>query len=340
MESNVLLMRSARVDRETYFSMASSMLRRLTALYPNNQLAVVSTPRNRAEFRCLEILIDSDGVELQKVASKVDSVEMVCRNDVMSLGILVRPIEGAVEGNVFQVDIISQKLEGFDFREQYHNHDGLGDLLGHIAVAAGLHLGPDGLYYRMMNDTDNTVFREICLTHDYDEALAFMGYDPERYRRGFNDENDLYEYVTKSPFFHKTQLKEVYGAHDRGLRHSGRAVFQRLLRWLESHRYVDTNAKPVPAFWQQRLMEFFPGFTNDLAKAKHDLKMLKSIAGKYNEEVVRKVTGVSGDAVRKVMQGFQAGFASPNAFTRFIMSSPDEVLASALREYMTSGAMV
>src|SRR5690606_38413900 len=94
---------------------------------------------------------------------------------------------------VFQVDLISIPPESFDFARRYFRFSDLGNLIGRIARSTDTVLKHDGLYFQYRDG--DLLYREILLTRDFDAALRYLGFEPDRYHDGFEDLDDVFEYV-------------------------------------------------------------------------------------------------------------------------------------------------
>lgn len=54
------------------------------------------------------------------------------------------------------------------------------------------------------NELDRAILKtSIIVTKDFDKALKFLGFDVERFKQGFNNMNEVFEFVASSTFFNK-----------------------------------------------------------------------------------------------------------------------------------------
>jgi hypothetical protein len=100
------------------------------------------------------------------------------------------------------------------------------------------------------------MFREILLTREYEAALFFLGYDPERFREGFENLEDIFKYVAGSRYFNRDIfLLENRNAQSR-IRDRKRPTYTKFLTWCEDRpnlpgREVDLAGAPrraLPCF--------------------------------------------------------------------------------------------
>lgn len=142
-----------------------------------------------------------------------------------------------------QVDYIKSNILDFEFSKNFFAFNDLGNLIGRIAAQAGFSFGFDGLkrkiyvnnrgniindlYAKVItqqfvnndeipvtslvenarlfkNELDRAILKtSIIVTKDFDKALKFLGFDVERFKQGFNNMNEVFEFVASSTFFNK-----------------------------------------------------------------------------------------------------------------------------------------
>ena len=102
------------------------------------------------------------------------------------------------EQSGFQIDFINTPLEYFESTAFYYGAE-LGNFFGRIAHKMGFKLGERGLLAPVK--LDNYQLEEIEITRNPTEILEFLGYDIEKYRKGFDALDDIFEFVESSSYF-------------------------------------------------------------------------------------------------------------------------------------------
>jgi hypothetical protein len=329
MGGNALSHISVRLTQKNYQRTATECVGKLRALYPNGRVDDIPSYRAKADFGDLDILVADENFDPEIAAAALDPTEVVRNGPTTSLGIRVRPEVPHLDGNVFQVDLVSSPPEAYDYALAYFSFNDLGNLVGRTAHRAGLAHCHDGLYY-YVRDGDYK-FRNICLTQDYDTALAFLGYDPARFHAGFDTLTDIFEYVAGSAFFNRDIFLLENRNYQSRIRDRKRKTYTEFLKWCE--------ARPdLPAFqypddksgWLPRIAEHFPHFALEHAQALSDLAKQRAVKGRFNGQYVGALTGLAGKELGILMKHVKESFGSPEALHDFVLAASDAELAERI----------
>ena len=193
-----------RLDRADFLRVSETVTKALLAAIPGARVSVIPAYGSKADFGDLDVLVTTEHVQaagggdfLQKLARETfHATDLFKNGNVLSFD--YRATANQTEPG-FQVDVIIMPESFFDYALFYYSYNDLGNLIGRTAHKAGLTHGHAGLWF-YMRDKDY-LFRSILLTRDHPTALSFLGYDPERFAQGFEQLEDLFEYVAGSEFF-------------------------------------------------------------------------------------------------------------------------------------------
>lgn len=338
MGGNALSYTSVRLTKKNYERMAADCVAKLRALYPGKRIEALGSYRSKADFGDCDILVEGgEPYDPHVAAAALDAVEVVRNGPVTSVGIVVRPEVPEKDGNVFQVDLIKMESEAFDFAMGYFGHGDTGNLLGRLYHSCGLALRHDGLFY-YVRDGDYK-FREILLTRKFEEALPFMGYDPAVFAKGFDTQEDVYNYVASSPYFNPAIfLLENRNAKSR-VRDRKRAMYMQFLKYCEAHPELTAFEYPKDkAAWLPRIAEFFPGFQAKYDQAVADLARQRELKARFNGDFVSKLTGLQGKELGGLMKRFKESFETPEAMHEFILDNDETALAARVKAVLAESA--
>lgn len=325
MGGNALSMQSVRLTKSNYDCLASDVLAALKALYPNNRVSVIKAYREKADFGDLDVLVESTGYDPFVAAKALNATEVVRNGPVTSIGVVVRPELGAVDGNVFQVDLVSQDSAGFEYADAYFSFNDLGNLVGRTAHKMGVTHCHDGLYY-YFRDGDH-LFRKICLTRDHDTALRFLGYEPSVFHAGFDDLESIFKYVTGSAYFNRDIFLLENRNYASRIRDRKRKTYTSFLAWCEARPDLPAYAYPESkAEWLPSIMAFFPEFKTEYARAEADLAELRDVKRRFNGELVSAWTGLQGKELGAVMRHFREGFPESKALNAYVLTTSEAAL--------------
>lgn len=333
MGGNALSHKSVRLTKHDFERMAEVCVSRLQALYPDGRVVAIEAYRSKESHGDLDVLLTAEGYNPQVAAEALGAVEVVRNGPVTSVGLLVNPEVSEREGNLFQVDLMFIDAPSFDYAKNYYAFNDLGNLVGRTAHAAGLAHKHNGLWY-FVRDGDYK-FREVLLTRDYEEALAFLGYSVERYKQGFENLDELFEYVAGSTFFNRAIfLLENRNAKSR-VRDRKRKTYMEFLKFCEERPDLPAFEYPESkSAWVPRIAEHFPHFQGELDQALADLAVLRQVKAKFNGEWVSQLTGLEGKELGGLMQRFKESFDSVQDLRTFVLENSPEVLEARVRQVL------
>ncbi|KAJ3486669.1 hypothetical protein NLI96_g4085 [Meripilus lineatus] len=81
----------------------------------------------------------------------------------------------------------------------FHSYGDLGMILGLMARAVGLSLGPSGLKLAKPLSTHPAI--TFFLSSSFEEIMAFFGLSLETWKQGFGSQREIFDWVSTSPYF-------------------------------------------------------------------------------------------------------------------------------------------
>lgn len=189
----------------------------------------------------------------------------------------------------FQFDLIKAREDSFKFHYNYLSYNDLGNLIGRVAAAFGFKFAHDGLYIlawyshkgeersvaRVKEDGKTNehaqIRREHLLISDFDKALEFLGFDPKRFGQGFEDIDEILDFVANSKYFCKDFFLFENRNHDQRQRDSKRPTY------LKALEYFDTlsggrSRNEVKKEFKQMLAKEYPQIFNIKREMRKDCK--------------------------------------------------------------------
>lgn len=97
----------------------------------------------------------------------------------------------------FQVDIIPIKEDKWEIAQTYYSYDPLGNIMGKTFHKFGLSYGWDGLHYKYRNFR-GTNSENILISTDPRKIFDFGGYDYDRYLKGFETIEEIFDFAINS----------------------------------------------------------------------------------------------------------------------------------------------
>lgn len=334
MGGNALSCKSVRLTRNNYQALAADCVAKLKALYPSSRVTDIVAYRSKPDFGDLDVALDAENYDPFEAAEALNAVEVVRNGPVTSIGVKVRPDLSELDGNVFQVDLIKLGASEYEFALAYFGHNDTGNLAGRIAKSLNTSLRHDGLYfYHRSGANGDYKFREILLTRDYAKALAFLGYDPDRFAKGFDSLEDIFQFIVSTQFFNR----EIFLLENRNytarVRDRKRKTYCDFLKWCEATPGLVAYDFPSDkSAWLPRIVEHFPLFEADYAKSLADLAEQQTVKAKFNGEWVSQITGLQGKELGQVMKRLKESFESPEALRTFVLGHSPKAIEARVRQ--------
>ena len=225
----------------------------------------------------------------------------------------------------FQVDLILTPAAEFDITLAYFSFNDLGNLIGRTAHKMGFTYGHRGLIYPYRDG--NHLFRTLDVSSDLDAALTFLGYAPERFRKGFEDLPEIFDYVTGSAYFNPAIYLLENRNHAARVRDRKRKTYMGFLEHLRQRDDWPSFEYPEDkSVWLPKAFERFPNFHQDYLEAGEDLQNARYARSVFNGELVGQWTGRTGKDLGRLMTAVREGFDSKSEWMDFLRSSTPESL--------------
>ena len=207
-----------------------------------------------------------------------------------------------------QVDIITCAPEHFDSNAMYLSYNDLGNFIGRLAHGFGLKYGQEGLWYEHYFKGKN--IGTVYVSKDYPKIFKFLGLSYERYEQGFDELEDIFTFITESPYFNwkKFQMEELNKINRD--RNKKRASYMSFLEWMaenvadENHEYKFADDKTS---YFIMINDFFPE-ANIITEVRR-LEYLECrklyVQSKFNGGDVMRRYGFEGKKLGEVLEGFR-----------------------------------
>lgn len=211
-----------------------------------------------------------------------------------------------------QVDLITLAPEHFDSNEMYLSYNDLGNFIGRIAQGFGLKYGQEGLwyehYYKGMN------IGRIPVSKDYRSIFNFLGLSHERWEAGFDELEDIFEYIATSPYFNweMFQLSKLNKINrERNLK---RKSYMSFLEWIDKnvandnfkYEFKDTYGDNHDAYIAM-IDEYFPeaNVITEIRRLEYEEAKKLYVKSKFNGGDVMRKYGLKGKELGDAMTGFK-----------------------------------
>ena len=236
----------------------------------------------------------------------------------------------------FQFDLIKAREDSFKFHYNYLSYNDLGNLIGRVAAAFGFKFAHDGLYilawydhkgeersvgrvkeYGKTNDCAEYKMEKLFISN-FDEALEFLGFDSSRFAQGFNNVDDILDYVASSKYFCKDFFLFENRNHDQRKRDVKRPTYTKALEYFDTLTDSKSRDEVTKAF-KADVTKKYPSIINIKRDMRKEVKRKYVLSRRLSS---RRVVWLYGRLFNKQLEGVALG-----GMMKFLNNNCDKSLA-------------
>lgn len=353
MGGSALSIPTRRITAQEFRAISHTIAGTLQMALPGARIAVVPSYRSKPDFGDIDIMVERESVTAAGGPARLEDLarsEWRSRASFRNNSVLSVEYRRSDDDDTgCQVDLITAPRAEFDFHLNYLSYNDLGNFIGRVAHRMGFSYGQSGLLY-FVREADR-VFAKLAVTLDTSVALTFLGYDPERFARGFDTLEEVFEYTASSRYF----APELYLLENRNhiarTRDRKRKSYRAFLEWLAQghgayaggrHQWADRDDESAVATERLALLldarRSFPDFAVAVCLAQERLRVAKLVKGKFNGSLVMGWTGLSGKALGDFMQHLRGQFASIDHMNAWVLAQSTADVQAWVQRQADSGS--
>ncbi len=237
-----------------------------------------------------------------------------------------------------QVDLILSSDEHFYNHFFYMSYNDLGNFIGRLAHSLGLKYGQEGLWYN--HYYKGTKLGRIIICKHYPKIFDYLDLDYDRWVKGFDSLEEIFEYVTKSKYFNPAmyQLDSLNKINrDRNLK---RKSYMSFLEYIDEHFYNnDENSddialkddkdyllkfKDIKEIDLKQLQKDFPECDVLLKVSEFEYEHARKtlISQKFNGRLIMELTDLEGKELGEFINKFKAWVSRHKGnFDEYVLSA-------------------
>lgn len=231
----------------------------------------------------------------------------------------------------FQVDFFCVATSRFESTANFMCYNILGNLVGRLYHKFNLKYGEDGLKYVLRGFNDR-ISEEIQISRDMKAMLEFVDLNFDRWRIGFVDLEDIFQYIVRSKYFCSSSYSEEF--FNVRKRATERPDFNAFLDYLTVHNvqknYPFEREKEI---YIPMIDAAFPE-ANLKTKYEQHCKLqpkLKIISEKFNGKIVMNLISLDGKELGQFIDAFKK--SKGNEFDDFIYNSSQELIDFSIKGF-------
>ena len=281
---------------------------------------------SKPDFGDLDIVINSDALE--------DNWEKIRQEIVKDLNIERYQSNGRVFSTVysdFQVDYFTTSDEFFASTYNYLSFNDLGNLIGKICRRFNLKYGEKGLAYVYRRELGNYK-KDLTVTTDFKEISNFLKLDYHKWKKGFNNLEEIYQWTIASPYFSVEPYLERSTALNNRIKN--RPTIQKFIEYIEknnvtkTYKYLENRAEYIPlidrSFPKANLVE-------SIQREKIEEEITKQIIAKFSGKLVMKlIPKLQAKELGEFIVSFKNQFED---FQKFILENSQEKIDRQILDY-------
>lgn len=298
---------------------------------------MIESYRQKADYGDLDIVVMEEAMRaigLPEVAEKIGAklgVEMPYYHHNPNAGNI--SVGYPLSEGCLQVDLIFAEEKSLDTAYRYFSWNDLGNLITILARKMDkLGFGQSGLTSYIKEDS--LLLGIVTFTRDFDAALEFLGYDPERHRQGFDTLEEIYEYAASSKYFNRDVFLLENQNHVARTRNRKRSTYNGFLKWIADREFPQYQW-PENGQWVEKAMATFPDGKLQLHELGEHEKKRKAVRLIFNGSKVAKITGLQGEALGLFMNDFKKA-TGESVFFDFVLNQTQDELSTKISDYFMS----
>lgn len=323
MGGNALSVKTRRYEAEEYFALSRNVSTKFGLLNKVARCNIIPAYHNKQSFGDLDIIYstyDDEPLSIFDIKSIFTVQQIIKNGSVISF-----------DHKEFQVDLIHSKKSCYNYGLAYYSYNDLGNIgCGKLVKHFGLKHGHDGLFLPLYGEHGNK-FDEILLTENHDKTLDLVALCTDKFEKGFDELNDIFEYVASSPYYNpKHYLLENVNSAGR-MRDKKRETYRKFLEFGKTWKGATIESNPDKSSYLRYILDTFPealeAYQNAIMK-----RCLGMVAKqKFNADMVKEWTGLEGEKLGNFMKMLKSDFDLEH--TQLVLSTPEKIKSVVMKHF-------
>lgn len=291
-------------------------------------IEIVKCYHNKLSHGDMDVLIKIDNNFHNKNINLVDFIKTTFNpNDIFNNGGVI-----SFDYDDFQIDFIPIKESIWDFAIKWFAYDPFSNLNGKTAHKMGLKFGWNGLVYPFRN-FNGRQSHDILISVDHKKVLEFLGFDYDRYLLGFDDIQDIFDFIIESKYFDSNIFKmENLNQIDRK-RNRKRQTYQDFLKFLQDKDINKTYQFKNKEDYISDICEYFPeaNLIVKLEELKKKDEQNSEMSLKFNGKIIMSMyPELKGKELGDVITRFNKSF---DDYKSFIIENTREHIMNEFKKF-------
>jgi len=210
--------------------------------------------------------------------------------------------------NSIQIDFCHFEPENLVSAYNYMSNSDCGNMVGQMSrYSTGYRLTHKGLMYPVRLKAEDQL-GEILVSKNWEKILPFLDLDYEKWSNGFNDQLELFEWISSSRYFNPECFKFENLKHQDKTRNRKRKTYASFVEWLEGQSFKDIHIPTENK--QEHLFRGLLHFQEEgywieraqpLIRNRFHIEQARNI---FNGSDIKEITGLYNLALGKIITRF------------------------------------
>jgi hypothetical protein len=297
------LFTSKRLNADEYQAYQTEVL---SMLPPGRTYLVPKSFHNKKNYGDLDIL--APYYQQPTDVSLVDELKHIfsCSDDQVKINSSVI----SLQYKDFQCDFCYFEPEDLETAFNYYSHSDCANIVGNLArYATGYRLTHRGLMYPVKLKQEDQL-GEIVVSKNWESILPFLNLDYAKWESGFDDELDLFQWITQSRYFNADCFKFENLNHENSTRNRKRQTYAMFVNWLAEQKDNLPNHYTASKDKQEHLFRGLLHFQEEgywieraqpLVQERYYVEEARKV---FNAHNIMQITGLSCSALGQTRRDF------------------------------------
>tara|TARA_R110000772_G_scaffold2410_2_gene8461 strand:- start:74394 stop:75389 length:996 start_codon:yes stop_codon:yes gene_type:complete len=318
-----------RVPRERFFKYVKEIIPMVENAF-QTKVHMVNGFTEKEDFGDLDLLIlDNDLQDKIKTIEKHFNPQEISTTNINQLI--------SFNYNELQVDLIFTPQTNWETSKIFYEWGDLGNFIGKLTNNFGrlrehnfsLKYGYDGFKCKIIH---NGGIKNIFLTKDSKEVFRFLGLDFNRWKQGFKNREEVYDYIIGSKYFDHASFQWENLNSINKERNRRRPNYVHFLEYIENHK-IEPKWDKGYLYYLNEIKEFFGvDLIEELEIIKSDEQNQEDVKNKFNGNIVMKnYPDIKGENLGKSMSDFKSNFDN---WESFVSNNSKETILKKFDEFI------
>jgi hypothetical protein len=320
-----------RVPKERFFNYANDILPRVEQIF-NTEVHMVNSFYDKKDFGDLDVLVLADrdfGDRMEIIKNEFNPVQVHKNSHIISFA--YKGEEIYKDGNEYlQVDLIFTPLDNWETSKIFFCNGDLGNFMGKLVNSYGklnhhgylLKYGYDGLKCKIVHGGKS---KKVFLTKDSQEVFNLLGLSFKRWKQGFHNKEEMFDYVISSPMFDYRAFQWENISSINKHRNKRRPNYHIFLEYIEKHKHRVIDWAPYTDYLDILKDRFNVDLKEEMEKLKQLVKEDKEIKYKFNGQLImEKFPHLKGKELGDTMTEFKNQFKDWRKYA--LSTSSEEIM--------------